>query len=378
MPDACSHLVYVGRGLRGRAPQKKAKMKVLFGIQGTGNGHISRSKEILKYLVKRADVDVLVSGYHHEVSIGFDIKYRLPGLGFTFGRRGGIDYLHSIKNFSPYRLLSDIYKLPVHDYDLVVSDFEPITAWSSKLKGVPCVSVSHQAAFLSPKIPRPPEKNHAHEFILKWYAPSSSYIGIHFQEYDDFIYTPIIREEIRNVDVGNNGHYTVYLPSYDDGYLSGVLKNIDVGWEVFSKHHKSEPYRDSNITIYPIDNDEFVRSLSGCEGILCNAGFETPAEALFLGKKLMVIPMKRQYEQECNAEALDRLGIPVVRGIGDGLNQILADWINASSSYRTDYKNNLPVMVESILDGMPRLEQPDELLSECNIKDSAQVQERGE
>ncbi len=350
-------------------------MKVLFGIQGTGNGHISRSRELLKYLTKRVDVDVLVSGYHHEVSIDFEIKYRLPGLGFTFGKRGGIDYLSSVKNFSPYRLLSDIYKIPVEKYDLVLSDFEPVTSWSSKFKGVPCVSISHQAAFLSPKIPRPAEKNRTQELILKWYAPSSSHIGLHFKEYDDFIYTPIIREEIRNIDVKNDGHYTVYLPSYDERYLCSLLRNIDVGWEVFSKHHKGEPYRDGNITVYPINNDEFVRSLSSCEGILCNAGFETPSEALYLGKKLMVIPMKRQYEQECNAEALDRLGVAVIRDINNGLSGVLGDWINSKSSCNAKYANNLAVIVERILDSVPGANQPNGLLSESDIEDDNAVLE---
>ncbi len=326
-------------------------MKVLFGIQGTGNGHISRSRELLKHLSKRVQVDVLVSGHHHEVPIGFDVEYRLPGLGFTFGKRGGIDYWSSVKSFSPYKLLADIYKIPVEKYDLVVSDFEPVTAWSSKLKGLRCVSISHQASFFSPKIPRPDEKNRVQELILKWYAPSSSHIGLHFEEYDDFIYTPIIREEIRETDIRNDGHYSVYLPSYDEKHLCGLLQNIDVKWEVFSKHHKGEPYSDGNVTVYPVNNDDFVRSLSSCEGILCNAGFETPSEALYLGKKLIVIPMKRQYEQECNAEALERLGIPVIRGIGSGFERLLCDWINSSFSYNADYKNNLPAIVERILDG---------------------------
>ena len=39
----------------------------------------------------------------------------------------------------------------------------------------------------------------------------------------------------------------------------------------------------------------------------------TPAEALYLNKKLMVIPMKNQYEQHCNAAALKTLGIPVLK-----------------------------------------------------------------
>ena len=61
-------------------------MKILYAIQGTGNGHISRSKEVLKYLVKEADVDILVSERQHEVNLGFKIKYQLEGLGFVFGK----------------------------------------------------------------------------------------------------------------------------------------------------------------------------------------------------------------------------------------------------------------------------------------------------
>lgn len=342
-------------------------MKVLFGIQGTGNGHISRCRELLKHLLRRAEVDVLVSGYHHEVDLGFGVKYKLPGLGFTFGKKGGIDYWNSIRNFSPYKLISDIYDIPVHRYDLVISDFEPITAWSSRLRNAPSVSLSHQAAFLSPKIPRPRRRNRIQELIIKWYSPSPSQIGLHFQEYDDFIFTPIIREEIRNTDVSNRGHYTVYLPSYDYSFLSSLFKKIDVKWEVFSKHHKGEPYRDSNVTVYPVNNNEFVRSLAECEGILCNAGFETPAETLYLGKKLMVVPMRRQYEQQCNAEALERLGVPVVRDLGDEFENKLCDWINSNFVYNADYKNNLPLIVERIFDCSSRADALNDYIQEPGL-----------
>ena len=66
-------------------------MKILFGIQGTGNGHIIHSREILKCLVEKAEVDVLISGHHHEVDLGFEIKFEMGGLGFMFGKKGGID-----------------------------------------------------------------------------------------------------------------------------------------------------------------------------------------------------------------------------------------------------------------------------------------------
>lgn len=325
-------------------------MKILLGIQGTGNGHISRSRELLKYLVKKAEVDVLVSGIHHEIDMGFEVQYELKGLGFIFGKKGGIDYWKSVISANPYKLLSDIYSLPVEKYDLVVSDFEPITAWASKIKGKPYVCISHQASFLSPKIPRPDHKNRFQQLVMEWYAPGSNLIGLHFEEYDGFIYTPIIREEIRNTEVKNNGHYTVYLPSYDEKYIVEILKKIDVPWEVFSKHYKGDSFTEQNVTVYQVDNSRFVKSLSSCKGLLCNAGFETPAEALYLGKKLMVIPMKNQYEQECNAQALKGLGIAVVDEIGRDFHSRLNDWINSSYVYRADYKNNLPEIVDHILD----------------------------
>jgi uncharacterized protein (TIGR00661 family) len=328
-------------------------MKILFGIQGTGNGHIIHSREILKYLVKKAEVDVLVSGTHHEVNLGFEVKYKLGGLGFIFGKKGGIDYWKSIRSTNPRKLVSDIYSLPVHEYDLVISDFEPITAWAAKLKGKPHICISHQASLLSSKVPRPDRKNRFQQFLMKWYAPGDELIGLHFKEYDDFITTPIIREEVRDSDVTNNGHYTVYLPSYDERYIIEILKKVDVPWEVFSKHYKGEPFTQNNVTVRQVENSSFVQSLSSCQGLLCNAGFDTPAEALYLGKKLMVIPMKRQYEQECNAEALRGLGIPVVDKIGKDFSQSLNNWINSSFICQANYENNVPRIVERILDFKP-------------------------
>lgn len=324
-------------------------MKILFGIQGTGNGHIIHSREVLKCLVKKADVDVLVSGLHHEVNLGFDIKYKLGGLGFMFGKKGGIDYWKSISSVNPYKLLTDIKNLPVDKYDLVISDFEPITAWAAKLRGKPHLSISHQASLLSSKVPRPDQNNRFQQFIMEWYAPGNDHIGLHFKEYDSYITTPIIREEIRTSDVKNNGHYTVYLPSYDERYIIEILKRVDVPWEIFSKHYKGEPFAEDNVTVRRVDNSSFVESLSSCQGLLCNAGFDTPAEALYLGKKLMVIPMKRQYEQECNAEALKGLGIPVENEIRKDFSTKLSEWVNSSFIYQANYKNNVPQIVDRIL-----------------------------
>jgi uncharacterized protein (TIGR00661 family) len=46
-----------------------------------------------------------------------------------------------------------------------------------------------------------------------------------------------------------------------------------------------------------------------CDSVITNSGFQTTSEALYLGKKIMTIPLKGQYEQECNAFALKKMGI---------------------------------------------------------------------
>ena len=63
-----------------------------------------------------------------------------------------------------------------------------------------------------------------------------------------------------------------------------------------------------------------------CHAIICGAGFETPAEALYLGKKMMVMPIKGQYEQRCNAVALERLGIKCFYQLNDTFGKTFEDW----------------------------------------------------
>ena len=51
-------------------------MKILYAIQGTGNGHISRARDIIPLLQKEHDVDILISGSQTDVELPFYIKYK--------------------------------------------------------------------------------------------------------------------------------------------------------------------------------------------------------------------------------------------------------------------------------------------------------------
>ena len=107
---------------------KMLSMRILYAIQGTGNGHVSRAREVIPHLQKHGSVDVLLSGTQNEVGLEQEIKYRMSGMGFVFGKSGGIDICATWRGMHTRQLISDIKILPVESYDLVISDYEPISA----------------------------------------------------------------------------------------------------------------------------------------------------------------------------------------------------------------------------------------------------------
>jgi uncharacterized protein (TIGR00661 family) len=311
-------------------------MNILYGIQGTGNGHLSRAEEIVPILKKMANVDVLISGNQSQIHSSFNIQYKLNGLTFLSSRDGRVDLFRTVIKSSPIQLFKEIKNFEVKKYDLVISDFEPISAWSALINGIPCVELSHQAAVLNKNAPQPESKDRISSYILNHYCPTQVKYGFHFQKYDERIFTPIIRSQIRELNPIKKGHYTVYLPAYDDNVLWQILDQFDVEWHVFSKYTK-QAYRLNKIQFSPIDSSNFKRSLEKCEGVICGAGFELPSEALFLQKKLMVIPMIGQFEQACNAESLRKMGVTVLPTFDLVFHRTITNWIENNNIIPVDY-----------------------------------------
>jgi uncharacterized protein (TIGR00661 family) len=325
-------------------------MKFLYAIQGTGNGHTSRAKALLPKLMEKADVDILVSGIQADVELPFPVLFRKKGLSFIFGKKGGIDFIATLKQADPFRLLKDIRQLKLDAYDLVISDFEPISTWASRLKKNKCLSLSHQSAVLHPSAPLPPHRDFLGKNVLKYYAPSKLKIGFHFERYGPDIFLPIIRSEIRLAKPQIKNHVTVYLPAYSDRFLCEILSSIpNVQWQVFSKHCHS-PYKQKNVHVKTIDSPSFAHSMVNAEAVLCGAGFETPAEALFLSKKLMVIPMKQQYEQHCNAAALSALCVPILNELSPASIDSIKSWLQTEQNIVVDYPDESEVIVDRIME----------------------------
>ena len=301
-------------------------MKILYAIQATGNGHVSRAMELLPYFKEHAQVDTFLSGAHATMEPGFEVNYRSKGFSFFYEKNGGIGISKTIAHFNPTRLWKEIKQFPIEQYDLVVNDFEFISARAAKWRGVPSISLSHQASFLSKKTPRPEIKNSVGEFILKHYAPADHSIGFHFSKYDEFITTPIIRHQIKSLEVSQQPHITVYLPSFNTTSLASLFENCQGIFHCFVPG-LTQIEKKSNCLFLPANAQQFLTNMASGSGVICGAGFETPAEALYLGKPLLVVPIKGQYEQQCNAAALAKLGVFILPNHEVSQQDVINTWL---------------------------------------------------
>ncbi|MCA6422421.1 MAG: glycosyl transferase [Flavobacterium sp.] len=325
-------------------------MKILYAVQGTGNGHITRAIEIIPYLQQKGEVDILVSGIQADIELPFEVKYKFNGLSFIFGKNGGVDFWKTFVKLNSIKLLKEIKKINLKSYDLIISDFEPVSCWAAIKAKKTCIGLSNQVATLHPLAPKPKKQDIIGKLVLQNYAPTTYNYGFHFKRLDGTIFTPIIRKEVRQLVPTDEGHYTVYLPSYDDAHIIKRLEKLNtVQWQVFSKHNKKKITLD-NITIVPINGDLFLKSMASAKGVLCNAGFGTASEALFLKKKLLVIPMKKQYEQYCNAEMLKEMGVPVIKKFNADTLPKIKKWLEDDTIVDVDYPDNTEEIVTLIVE----------------------------
>jgi uncharacterized protein (TIGR00661 family) len=311
-------------------------MKILYGVQGTGNGHITRARAMAAEMHAAGfKVDFVFSGRPPEDYFDMAVfgDYRtFQGLSF-FARNGQLDLYSTCKNAHFFMLYRDIRALDTRGYDLVITDFEPIVAWAAKRQGVPCIGFGHQYAFKY-DIPRY-KKNIIAQWIMSNFAPAGTQLGAHWHHFGYPILPPLIHaQEMKNIS--DPDQVLVYLPFENS---EAVLDWLDgVPNYHFRFHCKDiEPGIYGNVEVFPFGRELFQKNLSECESVLCNAGFELNSEALQLGRRILAKPLKGQIEQYSNAIALDLLGIAKT---SDVLNsQIIQDWLETSRVVQISYPN---------------------------------------
>ena len=278
-------------------------MKILYAVQATGNGHIMRAREMATSFKNHGiQVDWLFSG--RDQAGFFDMQafgdYKsFKGLSFNV-KNNRLNFLKTIFNADFIRLYRDMKSVDLDQYDLLINDFEPITAWAAKSHPIQSIGLSHQAAFLY-KIPFV-KQNPLFDLIIKYYAPTKLPIGIHWQQFDRHIIPPIIAKNPNEIEYKKQD-IVVYLPFHSTDEIIKLFH--DFAHYNFNIFHNDKPKGNfGHLTFHPFSRDEFSKYTAKCGGIISNAGFELPSEALQIGKKMLLEPMHGQTEQLANANML--------------------------------------------------------------------------
>lgn len=329
-------------------------MKIFYGIQGTGNGHITRGRVMAKEL-KAAGIDVTYqfTGRPQEKFFEMDAfnGYQWnEGLTFNF-KNGKVNYIKSVFQSKPIRFLKDIKQLDLSRYDLVISDFEPVTAWAARRQKKRVIGIGHQYAFLH-DIPRAGNDPLA-EIVMKNFAPVDVGIGLHWHHFNQPILPPIIETPVVPQSVQNN-KIIVYLPFENQKNILALLAPFkEFEFFVYSPDVEPSPY--AHIHCKPLSRNGFQQDLYSCVGIISNAGFELASESLQLGKKILAKPLHAQMEQISNALALKELGYGYTMHNLD--RTVIEQWLHEKKAVRITYPNIAKHLVKWIKNGLPTIDQ---------------------
>lgn len=286
-------------------------MRVLYGIQGTGNGHLSRSHTLATYLNQQPiHVDYLISGRRNYGLFDMDVfgAYQSrEGLSFVT-ENGALKRRKTLTSNNWRQFYNDVKALDVTQYDLVITDYEPVSAWAAKRTGVRSIGLGRQYAFWEPELYK--TLSLWQRQMIKQFAPCSTPVGMHWLECGNAI-PPVVREPDNGCKGGLAQRVIVYLPFEDPKVIINALYPLD-DYEFSVFHPKLTRCSYGHIECFAPSRQQFSEQFSRASAVISNAGFETSCEALREGKSLIIKPLTGQFEQQKNAEILERKGLATV------------------------------------------------------------------
>lgn len=332
-------------------------MKIFYGVQATGNGHITRARALADKL-RQADAEVtyLFTGREREKLFEMEVFGDfLCYSGLTFETEAGeVRYLKTARKTDLPAFVQQVMNLELGGYDVVISDFDPVTSWAAKLQGIETVGIGHQYAF-GYDIPKA-GANFMGVQVLKRFAPVTVGLGVHWYHFGHPILPPII-ETIFDPPTAPAHKIIVYLPFEDVHQVVKLLTPFrDFEFSIYSpmQFDPSQALAE-HIQVKALSRKGFQDDFAAAGGVICNSGFELTSEALNWGKKLLVKPLQRQMEQLSNAKAMEVLRLGQVMQDLDG--GVVQNWLENYASLRVYYPDVAGAVAEWLLGGVRAVEK---------------------
>lgn len=294
-------------------------MKILFGVQTEGNGHITQCIATKQYLQSQGI----------EVTTAFAAKKKrgLPkyftdefnvidynGFDFVFDNVGRVVIWKTIvKNtFELPRLIVSFIKICViiqkEKPDAIFNYYEPLVGLTALFfKNIKYVSFGHQYAMDSviyPRINGYIVQKLFLSIINKITSIRAKIVSLSYYEFNDatmIVSPPILRAESYSISDKKEDFVLVYLMNEDmlPQLISQAKKYPDINIQCFTKLTKQYDEL-PNLKLFNLDGKLFQEKMKVCKAVVCSGGFETSAEAIYQNKPLLMIPMPNHYEQHVN------------------------------------------------------------------------------
>lgn len=307
-------------------------MKIIYGVSGHGNGHITRSTYVINLLEQYGfKVKILTYGQgvkylnivkkdadFHDIS-GFDIIYKD---GVVRNYRTFYEFLKKLPLNTTKQFVYFFKMLYQFKPDIVISDFEPFSQIFAKTVGIPLINIDNNITVnILKEIPDKTsftekyftqlvihlfERKANYHFILSF---ANKFIELPQEsKYKIIVVPPIIRKEVIEIEKEKKDGDFILIYQTSKSMVEQINKIVWTFPETKFVSFGLELEDNKNLKKEGFSKDGFLKALSQCKAVITNGGFSLITESIYLKKPIFTVPIKGQYEQRVNSFLVEKMG----------------------------------------------------------------------
>jgi len=348
-------------------------MNFVFSVQGEGRGHMTQAISLYELLVSQGHtVSAVILGssgkrsrpdfFYNKVKSKI-VEVQTPNF-ITDKDNKSIkifkSVVHGVKHLKLYKESFRTIDRTIKEEkpDVVINFFELLTGYYfyRKNPSVKHVCIAHQYIYLHSDFCFPKgflgDKIALKLFTRLTASRASKKLAISFYDLPTQLQSvkvvpPLLRKELFDLKTEQKDFILVYL--VNNGYARELAnwhrQNESVTLHCFTDSITAQDidYTHHNFNIHPINDKAFLDKMAQAKGLATTAGFESVCEAMYLGKPVLMVPIKGHFEQFCNSRDAYRAGaglydttfnvsrlINVAPGFEETTNKRFRDWVNRS------------------------------------------------
>lgn len=314
-----------------------AQSKILWGVCGIGHGHVFRQLPLIEHFAKDSEIVIFGYGesyefYARRFAASPHVHVAKVAVPYYVGDANGLDFAATAarpENRQDYATINAAAMAfaaqKIGRPDLVISDYEPVSAQYAYAHKSRLVTIDQQSKYLCGDFPQPLNGQYFNDEVMRlrlFFPQADKRLACSFfrvaQRSGDVedveIYPPVLSEKIlavRRAPDPKKVAILMYVSAQmrDEGRFAEIEAACaslpDVDFHMFGKGVPA--CADPNVQTYEHGDARFYDVLATCHGIVSTAGHGLLSEAMHLGIPVYAMPLPL-YEQEMNAHILQKHG----------------------------------------------------------------------